>query len=177
MGLSTQSHIQLNTVDVAPQLETARDRAALDGDDRMDVDVIKERQLIRYSLHPETPVIVTNLQKLYGDFVALRDLSFHIPLSQGGGSVFSLLGPNGAAKTTTIHMMVGLLQQTKGHVWLHGYNMADPTQARRAYQHIGLCTQFDIYLPALTVRQHLQVFAAVHGVPWKDIGNTVEKLA
>ena len=66
-----------------------------------------------------------NLQKTFGKFVAVRDMSFFIPNTQHG-SVFALLGPNGAAKTTTLHMMVGLLEQTKGKIYLHGKDMSDP---------------------------------------------------
>ena len=45
------------------------------------------------------------------------------------------------------------------------------------YKHVGLCAQFDVFLPNLTVRAHLKLFAAIHGVKWRDIDQVVEKLA
>jgi ABC-2 type transport system ATP-binding protein len=56
------------------------------------------------------------LTKVYGDFVAVRDLS----LSAGQGEVLALLGPNGAGKTTTLRMMMGLLQPTSGSARVNG---------------------------------------------------------
>ena len=61
--------------------------------------------------------------------MALRDLSFHVPSINNNGSVFALLGPNGAAKTTTLNMMVGLLEQTSGAVYLHGHDMSVKREA------------------------------------------------
>lgn len=139
----------------------------------MDKDVYAERRILRDGVPQDTPIVCLNLQKQFKDFVAIRDISFHVPKQ----SVFALLGANGAAKTTTINIMVGLLQQTHGKVYLHGYDMSDQLQCRQAYHTIGLCGQFDVYLPNLTVRQHLKLFAVIHGVSWKDSDKVVEDLA
>lgn len=56
------------------------------------------------------------LTKVYGNFVAVRDLS----LSAGQGEVLALLGPNGAGKTTTLRMLMGLLQPTAGTARVDG---------------------------------------------------------
>jgi ABC-2 type transport system ATP-binding protein len=56
------------------------------------------------------------LTKVYGDFVAVRELS----LSAGQGEVLALLGPNGAGKTTTLRMLMGLLQPTSGSARVDG---------------------------------------------------------
>ena len=104
-------------------------------------------------------------------------MSFHVPNINGQGCVFALLGPNGAAKTTTINMMTGLLEPSGGAVFLHQKNMADRSQAIEVYRNLGLCSQFDIYLPDLSVRQHLVMFAALHGVAWESIDSVVFNLA
>ena len=60
---------------------------------------------------PETPSIaVHHLRKVYGEIVAVDDLSFSAPR----GAVLGLLGGNGAGKTTTIAMLLGLLEPTAG---------------------------------------------------------------
>lgn len=89
--------------------------------------------------------------------------------------MFALLGPNGAAKTTTINVMIGLIKPSGGKTYLFGKDMA--TEAEAVYPHLGLCSQFDVFLPNLTVRDHLVIFAAIHGVAWKQIDKVVEKLA
>ena len=102
-------------------IRSQRDLAAQDGNSRMDKDVYAERTVLKEGIPQDTPIVCLNLQKQFKDFVAIRDVSFHVPKQ----SVFALLGANGAAKTTTINIMVGLLQQTYGKVYLHGYDMSD----------------------------------------------------
>ena len=59
-----------------------------------------------------TPVLqVRHLQKRFGDFTAVDDVSFSIR----PGEILGLLGPNGAGKTTTIHMLLGL---DHAHFWI-----------------------------------------------------------
>lgn len=121
-------------------------------------------------------MVIVNLQKQFGDFLALRDMTFHVPQQPSQkGCVFALLGPNGAAKTTTINVMIGLIKPSGGKTYLFGKDMA--TEAEAVYPHLGLCSQFDVFLPNLTVRDHLVIFAAIHGVAWKQIDKVVEKLA
>ncbi|CAL6010960.1 ABC_transporter family protein [Hexamita inflata] len=175
--LQKYGHTQLNKFNAAEfNVKSPRDQAAFHQVDRMDIDVFKERQILKNGIPKNTPVVVSNIAKKFGDFLALRDLSFHIPASDQG-CVFALLGPNGAAKTTTINLMTGLTQSDAGAIYLHGFNMNDQRQAEQAYKHIGLCSQFDVYLTELSVRDHLKLFAAIHGVKWCEINIIVQKLA
>ena len=57
---------------------------------------------------------LTNVTKKYGDFTAVEDLSLVIP----EGSFFALLGPSGCGKTTTLRMIAGLEEPTKGQIHL-----------------------------------------------------------
>jgi ABC-2 type transport system ATP-binding protein len=59
---------------------------------------------------------IENLNKNYGEFQAVADLSFSV----NRGEIFALLGPNGAGKTTTIRMLMGILQPTSGSVRIGG---------------------------------------------------------
>ena len=113
------SRLQLNPISC--KCETARDVAAMHSESRMDIDVQRERQLIKEGIPSSTPVVVTNLQKKFGDFVAVRDISLHIPKS----TVFALLGPNGAAKTTFINLLTGLLEPDEGEIFLLGHQMTN----------------------------------------------------
>ena len=61
-------------------------------------------------------VSVTNLKKVYGDFIAVDGISFDIEQ----GEVFGFLGPNGAGKTSTINMLIGLSRPSEGRILIDG---------------------------------------------------------
>uniref|UniRef100_A0A1B6L2P7 ABC transporter domain-containing protein n=2 Tax=Graphocephala atropunctata TaxID=36148 RepID=A0A1B6L2P7_9HEMI len=83
---------------------------------------------------------------------ALRDFS----LSVQSGEVFGLLGHNGAGKTTTLRIISGEEQPTSGSVWIKGQNNeAGP---------LGYCPQHDALWTNISVREHLEIYAAVRGV-------------
>ena len=69
---------------------------------------------------PNRPAIsVRHLRKMYGEVVAVDDLTFTVPR----GTVLGLLGGNGAGKTTTIAMLLGLLEPTSGQIEVLGVDM------------------------------------------------------
>ncbi|MDF1514464.1 MAG: ATP-binding cassette domain-containing protein, partial [Anaerolineae bacterium] len=71
---------------------------------------------------------VRNLVKKYGDFTAVKGISFDIH----EGEIFSLLGPNGAGKTTTISVISTLLNPTSGDVTVGRYPVTEhPMEIRR----------------------------------------------
>lgn len=68
-----------------------------------------------------------NLVKVFGNLIAVADLSLDIPT----GSFYGIVGPNGAGKTTMLTMATGLLRPDRGGVWIHGTDVwADPTHAK-----------------------------------------------
>ena len=72
---------------------------------------------------------VSELGKQYGDFVAVRDLSFTVR----PGEVLGLVGPNGAGKTTTLRSIAGIIPPSAGRVRIAGHNLLDkPVEAKRA---------------------------------------------
>jgi ABC-2 type transport system ATP-binding protein len=97
-----------------------------------------------------------HLTKLFGDFVAVDDVSFDVR----EGEVFGLLGSNGAGKSTVIRLFCGLLAPTSGSSRVLGIDIArDPEGVRRR---IGYMTQrFSLY-EELTVRQNLNFFVGVY---------------
>jgi ABC-2 type transport system ATP-binding protein len=76
----------------------------------------------------EKALVIDNLTKKYGDFTAVKDLSFEIEK----GEIFGLLGPNGAGKSTTIRVCLGLLSKTKGDIKILGMDShKDSIEIRR----------------------------------------------
>ncbi len=97
--------------------------------------------------------------KRFGDFTAVDRLSLDV----AEGSVFGFLGPNGAGKTTTIRMFCGLLLPSAGHATVLGFDLA--RQADRIKERIGYMSQkFSLYND-LTVKQNLQFYAGIYGIP------------
>ncbi len=104
------------------------------------------------------PVVVEDLSRSFGDFVAVERVS----LTVSQGEIFGFLGPNGAGKTTTIKMLTGLLSPTSGRGRVAG---SDITTERAAIkERIGYMSQrFSLY-PDLTVAENVRLFAGLYGV-------------
>jgi drug efflux transport system ATP-binding protein len=108
---------------------------------------------------PDPAIQVVNLSKRFGKFVAVDRVSFDIRR----GEVFGFLGPNGSGKSTTIRMLCGILLPTSGTGRVAGFDVARyPEQVR---QNIGYMSQrFSLY-EELTVRENLDFFAGIYGLP------------
>src|SRR5207302_3297092 len=71
---------------------------------------------------------VENLTKYYGDYAAVRDVSFDVP----AGQVVGFLGPNGAGKSTTMRILTGYLTATSGQASIDGIDVFwNPVEVRR----------------------------------------------
>src|SRR6266478_2012354 len=108
---------------------------------------------------PDTPSIdVRHLRKVYGEVIAVDDLTFAVP----PGAVLGLLGGNGAGKTTTIAMLLGLLEPTAGDIEVLGVDML-----RRRYAALPRMNFSSPYVDLphrLTVRQNLLFYGRLYGV-------------
>ncbi|XP_048321587.1 ABC transporter A family member 1 isoform X2 [Ziziphus jujuba] len=105
---------------------------------------------------------IRNLHKVYatkkGKCCAVNSLQLTLYENQ----ILALLGHNGAGKSTTISMLVGLLPPTSGDALVFGKNItAEMDEIRKG---LGVCPQSDILFPELTVREHLEIFATLKGV-------------
>jgi ABC-2 type transport system ATP-binding protein len=101
---------------------------------------------------------VRELGKRYGDFVAVRDLSFTVR----PGEVLGLVGPNGAGKTTTLRSISGIIPATTGEIRIDGHDLrTDVIAAKRV---LAFFPDEPRLFDYLTVRQHLAFVARIYGV-------------
>lgn len=96
-------------------------------------------------------VIVRDLRKSFGEFEALRGVSFEVPEQ----TVLGLLGPNGAGKTTTVNILTTLLRADSGTAIVDGINVAEDPAATRS--RIGLTGQYAAVDERLSGVENLQL--------------------
>jgi ABC-2 type transport system ATP-binding protein len=114
------------------------------------------------NMRGQVAVGAKNLVKKFKSFTAVKNVSLDIR----NGEVYGLLGANGAGKTTTIRMLCGLLDLTSGTMELGGTGGNLRTEAVR--KRIGYMSQkFSLY-EDLTIRENLDFFSGVYGVPDQD---------
>ena len=99
---------------------------------------------------------VNNLVKKYGDFTAVKGISFEVK----EGEIFGLLGPNGAGKTTTLEIIETLREKTSGEVWVKGMNLdKDANEIKKV---IGVQLQAAGYYPNLNLIQIIDLFGGLY---------------
>jgi ABC-2 type transport system ATP-binding protein len=111
-------------------------------------------------------ISVRDLRKSYGEYHALRGVSFEI----AEGEVFGLLGPNGAGKTTTIEILEGYRERDAGSVDVLGF---DPQSAGPSFrEQIGVVLQQSQLWPTLTVAETHRMFADYYERP-RDVDEVI----
>ncbi len=104
---------------------------------------------------------VENLQRRFGDFIAVNNVSFSVRR----GEIFGLLGANGAGKSTTFRMLCGLLPVSSGELSIAGHDLRKTSTAARG--RIGYMAQkFSLY-GNLSVLQNLRFFSSAYGLKGK----------
>jgi ABC-2 type transport system ATP-binding protein len=120
---------------------------------------------------PEPIVVTKNLTRCFGDFVAVDHVSFTV----NAGEIVGYLGPNGSGKTTTIRMLLGLLQPSDGKATVLGYDafaQSEEVRARAGY----MSQKFALY-DELTVWENLVFYGGVYGIREKSrIKATLEQV-
>ncbi|MGD2100161.1 MAG: ABC transporter ATP-binding protein [Desulfobacterales bacterium] len=110
------------------------------------------------------------LTKNYGDFKAVNDLNLCVKK----GEVFGFIGPNGAGKTTTIKMMSGILQPTRGTVFISGINMQD--EPEKAKSKIGFIPDRPYLYEKLSGIEFLKFTADLYGVSKETFQANADKI-
>ncbi|ETP35909.1 hypothetical protein F442_16025 [Phytophthora nicotianae P10297] len=122
---------------------------------------------------PNDLVFIRNLRQQYAGKprakVALKDLC----LSIQSGECFGYLGINGAGKSTTMAVLTGQLAPTYGFVTLSGFDLS--TSSAEARKTMGYCPQFDALHDLLTVKEQLQLYARVKGIPEPFVDAAVDE--
>jgi ABC-2 type transport system ATP-binding protein len=104
----------------------------------------------------KTIISVKNLVKNYGDFKAVKDISFDVY----EGEIFGLLGPNGAGKSTTLEIIETLRAKTSGQVIVDGLDLdKQPDEIKKI---IGVQLQSSGFYPSLTLLELIKLFAGLY---------------
>ena len=104
----------------------------------------------------ETIIRVKELVKNYGNFQAVKGISFDVQ----EGEIFGLLGPNGAGKSTTLEIIETLREKTSGEVWVNGFNLdKDPDEIKKI---IGVQLQTSGYYPNLKLVELITLFNGLY---------------
>jgi len=99
---------------------------------------------------------VQNLVKKYGDFTAVKGISFSV----NEGEIFGLLGPNGAGKSTTLEIIETLREKTGGKVFVDGMDLdLEPNEIKKI---IGVQLQTSGYYPGLNLTELIKLFSGLY---------------
>jgi ABC-2 type transport system ATP-binding protein len=110
-------------------------------------------------------IFVENLEKRFGDFVAVDKITFTVKK----GEIFGFLGSNGSGKSTTIRMLCGIITPTSGHGWVAGHDIM--SEAEEIKHSIGYMSQkFSLY-EDLTPFENIRFYLGLYSVPqrlWEE---------
>lgn len=118
----------------------------------------------------QSAIQANELTKRFGDFTAVDHVTFQVQ----AGEIVGYLGPNGSGKTTTIRLLLGLLQPSEGAATVLGYDVQrEPGQIR---SQVGYMSQKFALYHDLTVGENLAFYAGVYGVRDRNRGKEVLEL-
>lgn len=112
---------------------------------------------------------VSGLKRNYGNFEALKGISFSVPK----GSIFGFLGPNGAGKTTTLYILAGLLKAHSGEVSVLGFNPVKQGDLLRS--RIGCLLEEPGVYDTLTCVQNLQFHGRAQRMDEKELKTRINE--
>ena len=101
--------------------------------------------------------------------IAVNDLCLVCEDSQ----VLSLVGHNGAGKTTAINMLTGMLSTTEGDSYIYGLSVKNDMDKVRDI--MGICPQHDILWNDLTAREHMQIFCDLRQIPYEQVDDVIRE--
>ena len=114
------------------------------------------------------PVLsIKNLTKKYGRLTAVNNLSLDVP----AGSVFGILGPNGSGKTTTLGMLLDVINKTSGE-----FSWFGQPATKEMRKKIGAILETPIFYPYLSAVKNLEIVAKIKNAPKENIEPALEKV-
>ncbi len=121
---------------------------------------------------PEIVILSHNLTRRFGDFLAVDHVSFEVQ----AGEIIGYLGPNGSGKTTTIRMLLGLLEPSDGKATVLGYDSF--IQSEEVRSRVGYMSQKFALYDDLTVLENLTFYGGVYGIhEKKQIEETLDQVS
>lgn len=119
---------------------------------------------------PEVLVRVEKVSKRFGDFQALKDISFELKQ----GEVLGFLGPNGAGKTTAMRIMTGYFPPSSGRVFMHGLEFSKhPKQIKKS---IGYLPEVVQLYSDMQVIEFLKFTARIKGTPARYLNRQLDAI-
>ena len=115
-------------------------------------------------------IVIRNVRKEFGDFVAVKESSFTIE----DGEFFMLLGPSGCGKTTTLRMIAGLELPTSGEIYLDGEEISQKPPSQRD---IAFVFQMFALYPHMNVRRNISYPLISQGMPRDQVKAKVAEVA
>ncbi|OEK01495.1 ABC transporter ATP-binding protein [Roseivirga sp. 4D4] len=115
----------------------------------------------------DTVLSIKNLSKHYGRIKAVDNLSLEVKR----GSVYGILGPNGSGKTTTLGVILSVINQTSGDFQWFGQPATQNTRKK-----IGAILEHPIFYPYLTAVQNLKIVCDIKEVPYARIDEVLEQV-
>ncbi len=119
-----------------------------------------------------TAILARNLEKAYGDFVAVNGIDFEVRR----GECFGFLGPNGAGKTTTMKMIYRSSPIGGGDLQILGMEVGNGKNDRKIKERVGVVPQEDNLDQELSVRENLEVFARFYRLKGARAAARIEEL-
>ena len=113
-----------------------------------------------------------HLVKRYKKRTVVDQVSIHV----NRGEIVGLLGPNGAGKTTTFYMMVGLVEQDSGEIFLDKERLTREPMFKRARRGIGYLPQEASIFRSLTVRENIQAVLQFQGLTNREQKERTDEL-
>src|SRR6202022_4594031 len=110
------------------------------------------------------------LTKCYASLPAVKDVSF----SLSAGQVLGCLGPNGSGKSTTVKMLTGLLEPTRGKVLFNGKDIQD--DLARFRKCLGYVPEEPNLYPYLSGREYLELVGTLRGMPASQLSPKIDTL-
>ena len=103
---------------------------------------------------------INNLSKKYKEALVVKNINFELKK----GSIVGLLGPNGCGKTTTIGMILGLIQPSFGNVLINGVNIEKEKNRTKILEKINFISPYVELPKKLTIEENLKVYGKLYGV-------------
>ena len=103
---------------------------------------------------------INNLSKKFKEALVVKNINFELKK----GSIVGLLGPNGCGKTTTIGMILGLIQPSFGNILINGVNIEKEKNRTKILEKINFISPYVELPKKLTIEENLKVYGKLYGV-------------